>query len=254
MYAFLSNLSFCDICFTSTTVPKMLLNIYVQNKTITYDGCLAQIHFFILFGELVIFLLSVMAYDWYMAICHPLHYMVIMNPWLCGMVLLTFWILSVLDSLFWVLLILRLSFCSNMEIHHFFCEINQVVQLACLDTLYKIIKTYLTTGLMGIISFSGILYSYSQIISFILKITSTRGKYKAFSTCGSHLSIVFLFYGTGLGVYFSLASTHNSNASTTASVIYTVVTPMLNPFIYSLRNKDIKRALKHLFSTVPSNE
>ncbi|ELW64284.1 Olfactory receptor 7A10 [Tupaia chinensis] len=177
-----------------------------------------------------------------------------MSPQLCGVVLLTFWILSVLDSLFRVLLILRLSFCSNMEIHHFFCEINQVVQLACSDTLFNVIETYLTTGLMGIIPFSGILYSYSRIISSILRITSTRGKYKVFSTCGSHLSVVFLFYGTGLGVYLSSAATHNSKASATASVMYTVVTPMLNPFIYSLRNKDIKRALKHLFSTVPSNE
>ncbi|ELV11259.1 Olfactory receptor 7C1 [Tupaia chinensis] len=254
MYFFLSNLSFCDICFTSTTVPMMLLNIRVQNKTITYDGCLAQIHFFILFGELDIFLLSVMAYDQFVAIRRPLYYTVIMNPRLCGVVLLTFWILSVLDSLFHVLLILRLSFCSNVEIPHFFCEINQVILLACSDILFNVIETYLTTGLMGIISFSGILYSYSWIISSILRITSTRGKYKAFSTCGAHLSIVFLFYGTGLGVYLSSAATHNSKASATASMMYTMVTPMLNPFIYSLRNKDIKRALRRLFSTAPSNE
>ncbi|ELV09555.1 olfactory receptor 7A17 [Tupaia chinensis] len=254
MYFFLSNLSFCDICFTSTTIPKMLLNIHVQNQTITYDGCLAQMYFFILFAELDIFLLSVMAYDRFVAICYPLHYTVIMNPRLCGFGLLTFWILSVLDSLLRALLVLRLSFCTNVEIPHFFCEISQIIQLACSDTLLNVIEMYLATGLMGIIPFSGILYSYFQIVSSILRITSARGKYKAFSTCGSHLSVVFLFYGTGLGVYLSSAATQNSKASAIASVMYTVVTPMLNPFIYSLRNKDIKKALKHLFSIAPSNE
>ncbi|ELV09556.1 olfactory receptor 7A17 [Tupaia chinensis] len=254
MYFFLSNLSFGDICFTSTTVPKMLLNIHVQNKAITYDGCLAQMYFFILFAELDILLLSVMAYDRFVAICHPLHYTVIMNPWLCGVMLLAFWILSVLDSLFRTLLVLKLSFCTDMEIPHFFCEISQVIQLACSDTLLNVVEMYLATGLMGVIPFSGILYSYFRIVSSILRITSARGKYKAFSTCGSHLSIVFLFYGTGLGVYLSSAATHNSKASAIASVMYTVVTPMLNPFIYSLRNKDIKRAMKHLFSIAPSNE
>ncbi|XP_006161119.1 olfactory receptor 7A5 [Tupaia chinensis] len=254
MYFFLSNLSFCDICFTSTTVPKMLLNIQTQSKVITYEGCLAQIYFFLLFGELDTFLLSVMAYDRFMAICHPLHYTVIMNPQLCGVALLAFWILSILEPLLRALLALRLSFCMDVEIPHFFCEINQVVPLACSDTLFNVIEMHLTAGVMGVIPFSGILYSYSRIISSILRITSARGKYKAFSTCGSHLSVVFLFYGTGLGVRLSSGATHNSKASAVASVMYTVVTPMLNPFIYSLRNEDIKRALRRLFSTASSSE
>ncbi|XP_006161121.1 olfactory receptor 7A5 [Tupaia chinensis] len=252
MYFSLSNLSFCDICFTSTTVPKMLLNIHIQNKTITYEGCLTQMYFFLVFAELDIFLLSVMAYDRFVAICHPLHYTVIMNPQLCGVALLAFWIFSILKSLLQILLALRLSFCTDMEIPHFFCEINQVVPLACSDSLSSVIEMYLTAGLMGVISFSGILYSYSRIVSSILRITSTRGKYKAFSTCGSHLSVVLLFYGTGLGVYLSSVTTHNSKASAVASVMYTVVTPMLNPFIYSLRNEDIKRALRRLFGNIRS--
>ncbi|XP_006201506.3 olfactory receptor 7A17-like [Vicugna pacos] len=254
MYFFLSNLSFSDICFTSTTIPKMLLNIHIQNKSITYEGCLTQMYFFILFAELDIFLLSVMAYDRFVAICHPLHYTAIMNPQLCGLLLLASWTLSVLDALLRGLLVLRLSFCTDLEIPHFFCEINQVIQLSCSDTLLSVIEMYLATGLLGIIPLSGIVVSYSRVVSSILRITSTSGKYKAFSTCGSHLSIVSLFYGTGLGVYLSSAATQNSRASAIASVMYTVVTPMLNPFIYSLRNKDIKRALKSLVSTVTFNE
>ncbi|XP_037356669.1 olfactory receptor 7A17-like [Talpa occidentalis] len=254
MYFFLSNLSFSDICFTSTTIPKMLLNIYIQNKTITYEGCLTQIYFFILFAELDIFLLSAMAYDRFVAICHPLHYTTIMNPRFCGLLLLISWIFSVTDSLIRGLLVLHLSFCTDSEIPHYFCEINQVIQLACSDNLLNVIEMYFATVLMGIIPLSGIVFSYSQIVSSILKITSTMGKYKAFSTCGSHLSVVSLFYGTGLAVYLSSAATQNNRASAIASVMYTVVTPMLNPFIYSLRNKDIRAGLKSLVSTVTFNK
>ncbi|XP_003413356.1 olfactory receptor 7A10-like [Loxodonta africana] len=254
MYFFLANFSFVDICFTSTTIPKMLLNIHTHNKTITYHGCLTQMYFFILFVELDGFLLSIMAYDRFVAICHPLHYTVIMNPRLCVLLLLLSWILSVLDSLLRGLLVLRLSFCTNLEISHFFCEINQVIQLACSDTLLNIIEMYFATVVMGIIPLIGIVFSYSQIVSSILRITSARGKYKAFSTCGSHLSVVLLFYGTALGVYLSSATTQNSRASAIASVMYTIVIPMLNPFIYSLRNKDIKGALKILVGIVTSNE
>ncbi|KAM9241669.1 LOW QUALITY PROTEIN: uncharacterized protein PS065_000568 [Dugong dugon] len=254
MYFFLCNLSFVDICFTSTTVPKMLLNIHTHNKAITYQGCIAQIYFFILFAELDVFLLSIMAYDRFVAICHPLHYMVIMNPRLCGLLLLSCWILSVLDSLLHSLLVLRLSFCTNLEIPHFFCEINQVIQLACSDTLLSIIEMYLATMVMGIIPLTGIVFSYSRVVSSMLRITSARGKYKAFSTCGSHLSVVSLFYGTGLGVYLSSATTQNSRASAIASVMYSIITPMLNPFIYSLRNKDVKKALKNLVEIVTLNE
>uniref|UniRef100_G3UC25 Olfactory receptor n=1 Tax=Loxodonta africana TaxID=9785 RepID=G3UC25_LOXAF len=253
MYFFLANFSFVDICFTSTTIPKMLLNIHTHNKTITYHGCLTQMYFFILFVELDGFLLSIMAYDRFVAICHPLHYTVIMNPRLCVLLLLLSWILSVLDSLLRGLLVLRLSFCTNLEISHFFCEINQVIQLACSDTLLNIIEMYFATVVMGIIPLIGIVFSYSQIVSSILRITSARGKYKAFSTCGSHLSVVLLFYGTALGVYLSSATTQNSRASAIASVMYTIVIPMLNPFIYSLRNKDIKGALKILVGIVTSS-
>ncbi|XP_012863411.1 olfactory receptor 7C1-like [Echinops telfairi] len=248
MYFFLSNLSFADICFTSTTVPKMLMNIQTQTKGITYEECITQMHFFILFGCLENSLLTVMAYDRFVAICHPLHYTVLMNPRSCGLLLLVSWLVTLLDSLLQTLMVLRLTFCTKLEISHFFCEVNQVVQLACSNTFLNDLVMYFTTGLLGVVPFTGIFFSYMKIVSSILKISSAGGKYKAFSTCGSHLSVVSLFYGTALGVFLGSAVIENSRSSAIASVMYTVVTPMLNPFIYSLRNKDIKQALRKLFS------
>ncbi|XP_007956999.1 olfactory receptor 7A17-like [Orycteropus afer afer] len=248
MYFFLSNLSFSDICFISTTVPKMLLNIQMQSKVITYEGCLSQMYFFILFGMLDNVLLTVMAYDRFVAICHPLHYMVIMNPKFCGLLLLVSWLLSVLDSLLHGLMVLRLSFCTQLEIPHFFCELNQIIQLACSDTFLNDLVLYFATAILIVIPPTGIFISYSKIISSIWRISSAGGKYKAFSTCVSHLSVVSLFYSTSVGVYLSSGAAQNSRESAIASVMYTVVTPMLNPFIYSLRNKDIKQALKNIFS------
>ncbi|XP_036271933.1 olfactory receptor 7A10-like [Pipistrellus kuhlii] len=247
MYFFLCNLSLVDICFTSTTVPKMLVNIQSQNKAITYEGCITQMYFFLLFGGLDDFLLAVMAYDRYVAICHPLHYMVIMNSRLCGLLVLVSWGMSALNSLLQSLIVLPLSFCTNLEIPHYFCEFKSMLQLACSDTLLNNMVMYLVSVLLGGGPLTGIIYSYSKIVSSIRAISSAQGKYKAFSTCASHLSVVSLFYGTILGVYLSSAVTQSSKSSSVASVMYTVVTPMLNPFIYSLRNKDIKRALKGFY-------
>ncbi|XP_021030419.1 olfactory receptor 7A17-like [Mus caroli] len=250
MYLFLSNLSFVDICFTSTTVPQMLVNIHTQSKAIPYAGCIIQMYFLLLFSGLDIFLLTVMAYDRYVAICHPLHYMIIMNTRRCGLLILACWIIGVINSLLHTSLVLQLSFCTNLEIPHFFCELNQVVHQACSDTFLNDMVIYITAMLLAVGPFSGILYSYSKIVSSIRAISSVQGKYKAFSTCASHLSVVSLFYCTLLGVYLSSAVTQNSHATATASLMYTVVTPMLNPFIYSLRNKDIKTALKILLGSV----
>ncbi|XP_039079603.1 olfactory receptor-like protein OLF4 [Hyaena hyaena] len=246
MYFFLSNLSFVDICFTSTTIPKMLWNIQTQSKAITYAGCITQIYFLILFAVLDVFLLSVMAYDRFVAICHPLHYTVIMNPRLCGLLVLVSWVMCILNSLLQSLMMLRLSFCTHLHIPHFFCELNEMLQLACSDTFLNNLVMYFAAVLLGGGPFAGILYSYSKIVSSIRGIASAQGKYKTFSTCASHLSVVCLFYCTMLGVYLSSAATQSSHSSATASVMYTVVTPMLNPFIYSLRNKDIKSALKRI--------
>ncbi|XP_008709389.2 olfactory receptor-like protein OLF4 [Ursus maritimus] len=247
MYFFLANLSFVDNCFTSTTVPKMLVNIQTQRKVITYDSCIMQMYFFILFASLDNFLLTVMAYDRFVAICHPLHYTVIMNPRLCGLLVLMSWIMSILHSLLQTLMLLRLSFCTEVEIPHFFCELNQMIQLACSDTFLNNTVMYFSAMLLAGAPLAGILYSYSKIVSSILGISSAQGKYKAFSTCVSHLSVVSLFYCTSLGVYLSSAATQSSHSSAVASVMYTVVTPMVNPFIYSLRNKNINGALNVFF-------
>ncbi|XP_072578235.1 LOW QUALITY PROTEIN: olfactory receptor-like protein OLF4 [Vulpes vulpes] len=246
MYFFLANLSFVDICFTPTTIPKMLWNIQTQSKVITYAGCITQMYFFTLFAVLDVFLLSVMAYDRYVVICHPLHYMVIMNPLLCGLLVLVSWIMCILNSLLQSLMMLRLSFCTHLHIPHFFCELNKMVQLACSDTFLNNLVMYFAALLLGGGAFAGILYSYSKIVSSICGILSAQGKYKAFSTCASHLSVVCLFYCTCLVVYLSSAAPQSSHASAVASVMYMVVTLMLNPFIYSLRNRDIKRALKRI--------
>ncbi|XP_065773858.1 olfactory receptor 7A17-like, partial [Muntiacus reevesi] len=247
---FLSNLSFVDICFTSTTIPKMLKNIQTQSKVITYEGCIIQVCFYIFFAGLDDFLLTVMVYDRFAAICHPLHYTVIMNPCLCALLVLVSWMMSSMNSLSQSLMVLGLTYCREVEIPHFFCELNQMVQLACSDIFLNGMMMCSASVLLAGGPLAGIIYSYSKIVSSIQRISSTQGKFKAFSTCASHLSVVLLFYCMSLGVYLSSAATHSSHSSATASVLYTVVTPMLNPFIYSLRNKDIKRDLKRVCGIV----
>ncbi|XP_044631028.1 olfactory receptor-like protein OLF4 [Equus asinus] len=247
MYFFLSNLSFVDICFTSATIPKMLLNIQMQSKVITYAGCITQLYFFVIFSGLDIYLLAVMAYDRFVAICHLLYYMVSMNHQLCGTLLLVSWITSVLHSFLQTLMVLQLSFCTHVEIPHFFCELNQMIQLACSDTFPNNMVMYFTAMLLCGGPLAGIIYSYFKMVCSICGISAAQGKYKAFSTCASHLSVFSLFFCTSLGVYFSSAASQSSHSSAIASVVYTLVTPMLNPFIYSLRNKEIKGALKRFF-------
>ncbi|XP_007957303.1 olfactory receptor 7G3-like [Orycteropus afer afer] len=248
MYFFLSNLSFIDICFTTTTMPKMLVNIQTQNQSISYRGCLTQICFVLIFVGLENGILVIMAYDRFVAICHPLRYTAIMNPKLCAFLVLWFFFLSVVDALLHTLMALRLSFCTDLEIPHFFCELAHVLKLACSDILINNILVYVVTSLFGVLPLSGIIFSYTQIVSSVLKIPSASGKYKAFSICGSHLVVVSLFYGTGYGVYLSSSDTHSSRKSAIASVLYTVVTPMMNPFIYSLRNKDMMGAFRKVIS------
>ncbi|XP_073077120.1 olfactory receptor 7D4-like [Manis javanica] len=248
MYFFLSHLSCVDICFTSTTVPKMLVNIQTQRKDISYVGCLTQVYFLMVFAGLEDFLLTVMAYDRYVAICHPLHYTAIMNPRLCGLLVLACWFSVFWGSLLHILLMVRLTFCVGTEIPHFFCELAQVLKAACSDTLINDIAVYVATALLVVFPLTGVVFSYSQIVSSIVRMASTEGRCKAFSTCGSHLSVVSLFYVTSMGVYLSTAVTHSPQKSSIASVMYTVVTPMLNPFIYSMRNRDVKGALGRLLS------
>ncbi|ELW54126.1 Olfactory receptor 7D4 [Tupaia chinensis] len=252
MYFFLSNLSFVDICFVSTTVPKMLVNIQTHSRDISYRRCLTQVYFFMILSGMDSFLLTVMAYDWFVAICHPLHYTVIMSPCLCVLLVLMSWFIMFWNTLLHILLMLQLTFSMGTEISLFFCDLSQVLKVAQSDTLINNIILYVMTAVLGVFPVTGILYSYSQIVSSLLRMSSTASKYKAFSTCGSHLCVVSLFYGTGLGVYLSSAVTHSSQRNSIASVMYTVVTPMLNPFIYTLRNKDVKGILRKLLNRVSS--
>ncbi|XP_057622836.1 olfactory receptor 867-like [Chionomys nivalis] len=252
MYFFLSNLSFIDICLISTTIPKMLVNMHSQRKDISYRECFTQVYFFNTLVGMDNFLLTLMAYDRFVAICHPLHYTVIMSPWVCTLLVLIFWIIMFWVSLIHILLLNELKFSRGTEIPHFFCELAQVLKVANSDTHINNVFMYVLTSLLGVIPMIGILMSYSQIISSLLRMSSTVSKYKAFSTCGSHLCVVSLFYGSGLGVYFSSSVSHPSQRRMIASLMYTVISPMLNPFIYCLRNKDVKDALGELVNRVAS--
>ncbi|KAF7482089.1 putative gustatory receptor [Marmota monax] len=251
MYFFLSNLSLTDIGFSTSTVPRMLRNIQRQSKIISYAGCLTQVCFVLIFAGMENFLLAAMAYDRYVAICHPLRYTAIMNPRLCVLLILLSLTISIADGLLHTLMLLRLSFCTDLEIPHFFCELDQVIKLACSDTLINNILVYVVTSVLGGVPLFGIIYSYIKIVSSILRMPSSGGKHKAFSTCGSHLSVVSLFYGTAFGVYISSAVTDSTRKTAVASLMYTVIPQMLNPFIYSLRNRDMKGALRKLTGTSP---
>ncbi|KAL1765207.1 olfactory receptor 18-like, partial [Sigmodon hispidus] len=254
MYFFLCNLSLADIGFSSTTIPKMLVNIQTHSKSITYAGCLMQVSSFFFFGCLDSLLLTVMAYDRLVAICYPLHYTVIMHSHLCVFFSLLSFSVSLLDSQLHLLVVSHLNFCRVVEIPHYFCDPSQLLSLACSNTSKYKISFYIFGVIFGGAPFSGILYSYARIVSSILriicsyykivcsiiKISSSSSKYKAFSTCGSHLLVVCLFYGTGIGVYIGSSLSHSPRKNAVASLMYTAISPMLNPFIYSLRNRDIR--------------
>ncbi|MBZ3891565.1 Olfactory receptor 7G1 [Sciurus carolinensis] len=252
MYFFLSNLSFNDICLITSTVPKMLVNILREDQSITYTGCLSQVCFVLVFGGLENCLLAVMTYDRYVAICHPLIYTVIMNPHLHVLLVLLSLVISIVYALLHTLMVLRLSFCTDLEIPHFFCELAQIIKLACSDILINNVLVYLVAGLFAGVPLFGIIFSYIHIVSSVFRMPSSEEKHKAFSTCGSHLSVVSLFYGTGFGVYISSVVTDSSRKTAVASVMYSVVTQMLNPFICSLRNREMKGALRKLISRTAS--
>ncbi|XP_055975584.1 olfactory receptor 1361-like [Sorex fumeus] len=251
MYFFLANLAFVDICFTSTTIPKMLVNHVTGHRGIPYAGCLTQTFLFILFASLDCFLLGVMAYDRYEAICHPLHYGMSMTPEVCSLLVGASWAVAFGNSLVQVILLSHLSFCTHNQVHNFFCELSTLLNLACSDTLLNNVVSNSEGSLTVVLPFIGILISYWLIFSTVMRIPSKTGRQKAFSTCSSHLSVVCLFYGTLIGVYFSPASSDKTQEKTVAAVMYTVVTPMMNPFIYSLRNKDMKGAFRSIVNRKP---
>ncbi|XP_049750942.1 olfactory receptor 1N2 [Elephas maximus indicus] len=249
MYFFLANLSLTDACFTSASIPKMLANIYSQSQTISYSGCLTQLYFLITFGGLDNCLLAVMAYDRYVAICQPLHYSTAMNPKLCALMLGMCWLLTNCPALTHTLLLTRLAFCAQKAIPHFYCDPSALLKLACSDTHINELMI-ITMGLMFLTApLLLIVLSYVHISWAVFNISSPGGRWKAFSTCGSHLTVVLLFYGSLMGVYLLPPSTHTTERASRAAILYVVIIPMLNPFIYSLRNKDMKEALGKLFGS-----
>ncbi|XP_013011167.2 olfactory receptor 7E178-like [Cavia porcellus] len=248
MYFFLSSLSFNDICFTSTMVPKMIVDILTHSRVISYMGCLTQMSLFILFGCMDDMLLTVMAYDRFVAICHPLHYAVIVSTHRCALLLLVSVFLSLVESQMHNSIVLLSTCFKHTKIANFFCEPSQLFNLSCSDPLLNTVITYIVGVIYGFFPFLGIFFSYYKIVSSVLKIPSSGGRYKAFSTCSSHLSAVCLFYGTGLGMYLGSDVSYSPIKGMVTSVLYTVFTPMLNPFIYSLRNRDISRTLKKILS------
>ncbi|XP_032768257.1 olfactory receptor 1468-like [Rattus rattus] len=246
MYLFLSNLSFSDLCFSSVTMPKLLQNMQSQDTSILYAGCLTQMYFFLLFGDLESFLLVAMAYDRYVAICFPLHYMSIMSPKLCVSLVVLSWVLTTFHAMLHTLLMARLSFCEDNVIPHFFCDMSALLKLSCSDTHVNELVIFVMGSIILVIPFVLIIVSYARIVSSILKVPSARGIRKALSTCGSHLSVVSLFYGTIIGLYLCPSANNSTVKETVIAMMYTVVTPMLNPFIYSLRNRDMKGALSRV--------
>uniref|UniRef100_K7EWS2 Olfactory receptor n=1 Tax=Pelodiscus sinensis TaxID=13735 RepID=K7EWS2_PELSI len=246
MYYFLSHLSFIDLCYSSTVVPKMLANFPAKHKTISVHSCLAQMFFILLLAVTEIFLLSAMAYDRYAAICHPLRYVGTMSPRVCKQLVGGSWIMGLMYSLVNTVPVLKLHFCGPNEIRHFSCELPPLLHLSCSTTFTNQVALLSSAVIFGFSSFLPTLVSYIFIISAILRIQSAEGRRKAFSTCSSHLIVVGLLHGTAIFQYTKPSSVSSLVVEQFFSVQYSILTPMLNPIIYSLKNKDVKRAVRKI--------
>ncbi|XP_036619894.1 olfactory receptor 4P4-like [Trichosurus vulpecula] len=244
MYFFLSYLSFMDVCFTSTVAPKLILDLLVQRTTISYNHCMAQLFYAHFFGATEIFILVAMAFDRYVAICKPLHYMVIMSKKVCRLIVLASCTGAFLHSIMQVLIALQLPFCGPNKIDHYFCDVFPLLKLACTDTFLLVIVLIGTTGMLCILTFISLLISYIIILT-TLKTHSSEGRRKALSTCGSHITVVIMFF---VPLTFTYVPTGNSvSEDKVFALFYTVIAPMFNPFIYSLRNTDMKNAMRKVW-------
>ncbi|XP_075186691.1 olfactory receptor 12D2-like [Anomaloglossus baeobatrachus] len=243
MYFFLGNLSFFDISFSSVAVPKMLCDFFSHQKTISFAGCIAQMHFFHFLGSSEVTLLTVMSYDRLVAISNPLRYSVIMNRKLCVCLVIGSYTTGFLHSLLHTLLTAKLPFCGPNKVNHFFCDVKPVLILACTDISLNLKLLTLVTGYLATTSFLLTLFPYILISKFLLKIQTIEGRKRAFSTCSSHLMVVSLLFGTAMFTYLGPSSQDILDHDRAAAVLFTMITPALNPVIYTLRNKDMKQSM-----------
>ncbi|XP_062974425.1 olfactory receptor 5AR1-like [Elgaria multicarinata webbii] len=246
MYFFLSHLSFLDFGYSSAIAPKMLESFLAEKKTISFTECAAQMYFFVFCASTECILLAAMAYDRYVAICNPLLYMVTMSPKMCALMVAGCYLVGFINAMTQTISTFALSFCSSNVINHFFCDVPPLLALSCTDTSINEMVLFVFATVLGIFTSAEIVVSYTFILSAILQIRSTEGKQKAFSTCASHLVAVSIFYGTTVFMYLRPSSSYSMDQDKWASVFYTVVIPMLNPLIYSLRNKEVKNALRRI--------
>ncbi|XP_012383754.2 olfactory receptor 4P4-like [Dasypus novemcinctus] len=244
MYFFLSYLSFMDICFTSTVAPKLIKDLLAQQKTISYNSCIAQMFYAHFFGATEIFILVVMAYDRYAAICRPLHYMIIMSRQVCYVLVMASVTGAFIHSLMHVLIIIELPFCGPNQVDHFFCDVFPLLRLACTDTSLLVIVVITTTGVMSILTFVALVISYIIILS-TLKSRLSVGHRKALSTCSSHISVVLMFFLPLIFTYVPMADSVSDDK--VFALFYTMVAPMFNPLIYTLRNTDMKNAMSKVW-------
>ncbi|KAM5186905.1 olfactory receptor 1J21-like [Callospermophilus lateralis] len=253
MYFFLSHLALTDISFSSVTAPKMLMNMLTQTQSISYAGCISQSYFFLLLADVDSFLLTSMAYDRYVAICHPLHYTRIMSQNLCFLLVVVSWVLSFANALLHTLLLARLSFLRGNTLPHFFCDLSALLKLSSSDTTINQLAILIVGSVVITLPFICILVSYGHIGATILRRPSIKVICKALSTCGSHLSVVSLYYGAIIALYFVPSSNSTNDKDVIVSVLYCLITPMLNPFICSLRNRDMKGALRNILSSTKNS-
>ncbi|XP_078524967.1 olfactory receptor 10J1 [Lissotriton helveticus] len=249
MYFFLSHLSFIDISVTLTIVPKLLAIFLLEDKSISFLGCALQMYFSVTLGSAECFILVAMSYDRHTAICQPLRYQVLMSKRVCVFLAATCWISSLVNCLAHTVFTFRRPFCKSREIRHFFCEIQPLLRLSCDDTRIHEMWVFASTATIVLCSFLLTLFSYVHIISTILKIQSSKARSKVFSTCSSHLLVVVIFYTTIMSTYMQPISRYTSQRDRVIAVLYTTVIPMTNPLIYSLRNKDVKGALRKAIGT-----
>ncbi|XP_006156330.1 olfactory receptor 5T3 [Tupaia chinensis] len=247
MYYFLSVLSFLDACYSTVVTPKMLVNFLAENKSISYYGCAAQMLLFVTFGTTECFLLAAMAYDRYVAIYNPLLYSVSMTPRVYVPLIIASYVGGVLHATIQTVATFSLSFCASNEIRHVFCDIPPLLAISCSDTHINELLVFYLVGSIEIVTILIVLISYGFMILAILRMHSAEGRRKVFSTCGSHLTGVSIYYGTIFFTYLRPSSSYASEHDMIVSIMYTVVIPMLNPLIYSLRNKDVKEAAQKLF-------